>query len=355
MNKFYFLWVCACLSGCAKEQLSVKKSANYPQQLPIAVSNNAVAYVSVDGEDRFYTFNGLLGGKTYQDVTNLAYVWKKGQWQQLAVPDSQLPVLASIAVTANGHVYLLGGYTVAEDHSEKSVPNVWKIDPHSDQWTAMPAMPTPVDDTVALVYKDRYIYLISGWHDVGNVDLVQVFDTIKHEWHQATEFPLPPVFGHAGGIIGNQMLICDGVKAVRIENKNHFSPSPACAIGQISDKNLTQIDWQIIKHHSGTAYYRMAAAGDDLSQIYFMAGSDNPYNYDGIGYNTLPALPSNQIRKYDIETDKWSIVEGVIPASMDHRGLLKTPHGFTILGGMADKQTVIDTMTYYNELNNREH
>ncbi len=353
--KLYVLLVLTCLSGCVKKQLDVENSSILPQQLPIAVSNNAVAYVSVDGADQFYTFNGLLAGKTYQDITNQAYVWKKGRWQQLTVPDSQLPVLASVAVTANGHVYLFGGYTVAEDHSEKSIPNVWKIDPHTDHWTAMPSMPTPVDDTVALVYKDRYIYLISGWHDVGNVDLVQVFDTVNQTWHQATAFPLPPVFGHAGGILGDHMVICDGVKAVRIENKNHFSPSPACAIGQISDKNLTQIDWQIINHHSGTAFYRMAAAGDDLSKIYFMAGSDNPYNYDGIGYNTLPAVPSNQVRIYDIDTKKWLIVDDSIPASMDHRGLMKTPQGFVILGGMAEQQNVINTVTYYKEQNKREH
>ena len=40
-------------------------------------------------------------------------------------------------------------------------------------------MPVPVDDSVALSYKERYIYLISGWHNDGNVNLVQVYDTKK--------------------------------------------------------------------------------------------------------------------------------------------------------------------------------
>lgn len=26
-------------------------------------------------------------------------------------------------------------------------------------------MPVPVDDSVALVYRDRYVYLVSGWHE----------------------------------------------------------------------------------------------------------------------------------------------------------------------------------------------
>ncbi len=337
------------LSGCSKYQFVTEITPKLPQQLPIAVSNNAVAYVSVDGKDQFYTFNGLLTGKTDQDITNQAFVWHSGEWNQLSVPASQPPVLASTAVTVGQHVYLIGGYTVAADHSEKSVPNVWQINAQSQQWNAMPTMPTPVDDTVALVYLNRYIYLISGWHDVDNVNLVQVFDTQQQSWHQATPFPLPPVFGHAGGIVGNQMVVCDGVKVLKSKEKKQFLPSPACAIGHISSDDFTQIEWQDIEHHSGTAYYRMAAAGKDVTQFYFIGGSDNPYNYDGIGYNNEPAKPSNQIRNYDSATDQWSVINADLPASMDHRALLNTPHGLVILGGMAEKQTVIDRITYYKK------
>jgi N-acetylneuraminic acid mutarotase len=337
------------LSACAMRTIETEQAASLPQKLPMAVSNNAVAYVATAGGDQFYTFNGLLAGKSYQDITNQAFVWQSGQWHQLQVPAAQAPVLASTAVTVGQHVYLIGGYTVAADHSEKSIPNVWKIDAESHQWLAMPVMPTPVDDTVALVYQDRYIYLVSGWHDVDNVDLVQVFDTLENTWHQATPFPLPAVFGHAGGIIDGKMIICDGVKVVKTEEKKQFLASPACTIGHISTTDFTQIEWQNMAHHSGTAYYRMAAAADDLSQIYFIGGSDNPYNYDGVGYNQLPAQPSSQIRVYDLNTQQWT--EGVadLPASMDHRALLNTPHALVILGGMAENQTVVDRITYYKK------
>ncbi len=341
--------VLLCCGGCSRQNVNSELIVKRPQELPIAVSNNAVAYISLGGQDQFYTFNGLLSGKTYKDITNQAFVWQTEQWTQLQVPDMQLPVLASTAVTVGQEIYLIGGYTVAADHSEKSVPNVWKIDAHSHQWTAMPGMPTPVDDTVALVYQDRYIYLISGWHDEDNVDLVQVFDTYKKAWHQATAFPLPPVFGHAGGIIGNQMVICDGVKVDVSGEKKQFLPSPFCVKGLINKTDFTQIEWQDIEHHSGTAYYRMAAAGDDLSQIYFIGGSDNPYNYDGIGYNKLPSRPTNQVRKYDFKSEQWFISDSELPASMDHRALLKTSDGFTILGGMAEEQKVIDRISHYEK------
>ena len=335
------------LCSCSQPVTVANKIPRLPQQLPIAVSNNAVAYVA--GSDQFYTFNGLLAGKTYQDITNQAYVWQAGQWSQLSVPTTQQPVLASTAVTVGQFVYLIGGYTVAADHSEKSVPNVWKIDSQTHQWHAMPTMPTPVDDTVALVYQNRYIYLISGWHDVDNVDLVQVFDTNNNTWHQATPFPLPPVFGHAGGIIGNQMVICDGVKVVKANDKKQFLPSPACALGQINADDFSQIEWQDMTHHSGTAYYRMAAASDNLSHFYFIGGSDNPYNYDGMGYNQLPAEPSNQIRSYDSANQQWLLLDNQLPASMDHRALLYTRHGMVVLGGMAEGQTVIDRITYHQK------
>ncbi|TDR18449.1 Kelch repeat-containing protein [Marinicella litoralis] len=343
------IFVTVLLINCSN-QLSVQnKSYEFPVRLPHAVSNNAVAYLQLDGQDQFYTFNGLHRGKSYTDISNHAFVWKKGQWQTMMVPEQQLPVLASTAVAVNGSVYLFGGYTVAADHSEKSIPNVWRIDGINDQWYAMPVMPVPVDDAVAVVYQNRYIYLISGWHDVDNVDLVQVFDTKALTWQQATPFPLPAVFGHAGGIVGRKILICDGVKVLKTSNKKQFLPSPACAMGTIDDQDPTVIDWEQIPHHSGTAYYRMAAGSHASTEIHFVGGSDNPYNYDGIGYNEVPSKPSNGWRVYDVITKTWKVNNHDQSASMDHRALLNSPHGFVILGGMIENQLVTDQIIYHKK------
>ncbi len=348
----FFLGVLGCAHKKPTQddpQLSpITLSTSLPSSLPVAVSNNAVAYLNVDGHDKFYSFNGLLSGKTYLDITNKAFVWQQGHWSELKVPREQLPVLASTAITVGTAVYLIGGYTVAADHSEKSVPHVWRIDGETHQWTAMPAMPTPVDDTVALAYSDRYIYLISGWHDVDNVNLVQVFDTQEQTWHQASQFPLPPVFGHAGGIVANKMVVCDGVKVVKKEGKKQFLPSPVCAVGEINQDNITEINWRKIEHHSGTAYYRMAASDYQSLYIYFIGGSDNPYNYDGVGYNTVPSNPSSDIRIYNLLTEEWITKADKVPPTMDHRAALKTPYGLVVLGGMAEQQ-VTDRIIYYKE------
>ncbi len=341
MIKYALICLLLTCSACTKRQ----QMHDLPTKLPMALSNNAVAFLPINGNNQFYTFNGLTNGKTYQDITNQAFVWVDGGWHELDVPEDQLPVLASVAVAVADSVFLFGGYTVAADHSEKSIPNVWQINGNTHQWTALPPMPTPVDDAVALVYQDRYIYLISGWHDVDNVDLVQVFDIEKQRWQQATAFPLPPVFGHAGGIVGNQMVVCDGVKVVWQGDKKQFLPSPACVVGHINADDITDIDWTPIIHHSGTAYYRMAASSDEIKQIYFVAGSDNPYNYDGIGYNKVPSEPSDNIRVYDLQQQKWTITEQKIPASMDHRSMLNTADGFIIMGGMGENQSVLQRIT----------
>lgn len=334
-------WVWVGLLCFSFAQGEVQMLPNAIKPLPYPVSNHAVAVTSQKDKKQFYVFNGLTGDKTHAGVTKQAWVYKDDQWQKLEVPLLQKPVLASVAVTINNDVYLFGGYTVAADHSEVSVPNVWQVNGDTLEWTALPAMPMPVDDSVALVYQKRYIYLISGWHDVDNVNLVQVFDTLNKTWHQASPFPLPPVFGHAGGIIEKQMVVCDGVKVIwETDKKKRFEPSPACAIGVINEHDHLIIDWHKIPHHSGVASYRMAAASGDESQFIFVGGSDNPYNFNGIGYNGQPSSPSDAVRIYDSSSQKWQIIKNKIPATMDHRGLLKDGDRFIIMGGMKANQTL---------------
>lgn len=67
-------------------------------------------------------------------------------------------------------VYIFGGYAVAADHSEHSVASVHRLDPAENTYAEVAPMPVPVDDTVALVYRDRYVYLVSGWHETGNAN-----------------------------------------------------------------------------------------------------------------------------------------------------------------------------------------
>lgn len=343
------------MSASANETSVVTEKANAAHSsitlpsLPEGTSNNAVATLNIDDTVYLFSFMGLSNGKTHNDVHNNAWQIEivngdVGQWQALPGVPSSLPLkgrLASVAVGVNDAVYIFGGYTVAEDHTEISTPDVYKFSPVEKKYTLLPPMPIPVDDAVALVYQSRYVYLISGWHNDGNVNLVQVFDTQTNTWHQASPFLGKPVFGHAGGLVQNTMLVCDGVAVLPNEDKRRsFHAETACYKGVIDTANHLKIDWRIVQHPTGTARYRMASAGDtESNRILFVGGSNNPYNYNGIGYNGKPSEPSADIWVYNIASGKWSITTSPTP-TMDHRGLIQIKGRWVTIGGMMNGQTV---------------
>ncbi len=318
--------------------------------LPEGVSNNAVAQVNTSQGDYLISFMGLGQNKDHKAVHNKVWALKIGDqhWQQKSPVPSSLTLkgrLASIAATVNEHVYLFGGYTVAEDHQEISSPDVFRYDVSQDTYQKLTPMPVPVDDSVALVYQNRYIYLVSGWHNAGNVNLVQIYDTATDSWQQGSPFLGQPVFGHSGAITGNNMIICDGVIVVpqRLKRRK-YDDIAQCYIGKINAQQVDKVDWQLIDHPTGVAKYRMAAAALKGS-VFFVGGSDNPYNYNGIGYNTVPSNPSNEVWQYNIAEHRWLKLSQkqdrkLYPATMDHRGLIIYKNQLLTIGGMEQGQRV---------------
>ncbi|APD94542.1 galactose oxidase [Alteromonas mediterranea] len=325
--------------------------------LPEPVSNNAVASVTINDTQYVFSFMGLGKGKTYKDVHNRAWQLvinnndKPLQWQALSPVPSSLALkgrLASVAVGVKDSVYIFGGYTVDEHHNEISTPDVYKYSPTTEKYTLLTPMPVPVDDATALVYQDRYVYLVSGWHNDGNVNLVQVYDTQTGQWQQASPFLGNPVFGQAGGIVNNTMVICDGVSVTpHIDKRRSFAAETACFKGVIDKKNPLKIDWRTLNHPTGSARYRMAAAGDEATdKIYFVGGSTNPYNYNGIGYNGEPSTADDAIWAFDIAKETWVISKTEAEApTMDHRGLINVNGSWVTIGGMLGAQRVTSKVT----------
>jgi len=320
--------------------------------LPEPVSNNAVASVTIDDKRYVFSFMGLGEDKTYKDVHNRAWLLvinnndKPLQWQALPPVPSSLMLkgrLASVAAGVKDSVYIFGGYTVDETHNEISTPDVYKYSPTTTKYELLAPMPVPVDDASALVYQNRYVYIVSGWHNDGNVNLVQVYDTQTGQWQQASPFLGNPVFGHAGGIVNNTMVICDGVSVTPHSNKRRsFVAETACFKGKIDKENPFKIDWRTLQHPTGSARYRMAAAGDEATnKIYFVGGSTNPYNYNGIGYNGKPSTGDGAIWTFDIAKETWAISKTEAEApTMDHRGLIDINGTWITIGGMLGAQHV---------------
>ena len=319
--------------------------------LPAPVTNNAVASVRIGRREYIVSFNGLGAAKTHADTLASTFVYdsRSKRWQEAAPVPGGVGRLASVAASAGKLVYVFGGYTVDAEGAEVSTPWTYAFNPRKREFEERAAMPVPVDDAVAVTFADRFIYLISGWHDLGNVNLVQRYDTETDSWDQATPTPGPAVFGHAGGIVGNTIVYCEGGAIEAHDDRSRdFVAVPDCYLGLIDDEDSRRIDWRTVRYHPGLPRYRMAAAGiAPVNSVLFIGGSDNPYNYNGIGYNGEPSEPVAAALLFDIDEQGWQVIDVEGFATMDHRGLAAFKGQWVTVGGMAAEQRVTDRVVSY--------
>ena len=342
--------ICAAPTVLQADGEVVRQSEELPA-LPVAVTNNAVASVKAGRREYVISFNGLGEGKMHGDTLASTYVYdsRSRSWSEADPVPGDVGRLASAAASADKLVFVFGGYTVDDDGTETSTSWTHAFDPRKRTFEGRAPMPVPVDDAVAVTYDDRYIYLMSGWHDLGNINLVQRYDTRNDAWVQATPIPGPAVFGHAGGIVGNTIVYCDGVAvAVHDDRPRDFVAVPDCYLGIIDNEDGRRIDWRSVDYHPGRPRYRMAAAGiAEVNGVLFVGGSENPYNYNGIGYDGLPSDPAADALLFDIDTQTWQVLEFEGEPTMDHRGLVPFAGQWLTVGGMAADQRVTRRVAAY--------
>ncbi len=312
-----------------------------PPDLPEPVANNAVAALTIDGQTWLLSVAGLGPAKSHDDVHAKGFILTpQGRWERLAELPGGAGRLGAAAVSAAQRFFLIGGYTVAADGNEVSLPDVLVLDPTSRRFERRAPMPIPVDDAVAIVVEQRWIYLVSGWHDRGNVNLVQVYDTATDSWQQATPWPGNALFGHAGAAIDRELVVCDGVAINVAVQPRRFVASPDCYFGRIESDDPRTIHWQQLPPHPGKSCYRSAAFATQ-GMIVFSGGADNPYNYSGVGYDGRSAKPCQKPFAWDLASRRW--VQGDVDrnAAMDHRGAVRWGEHFWTLGGMDASGQVI--------------
>lgn len=319
------------------------------EPLPTPVSNNAVASLKTRGQSLVFSFMGIGPKKTWDAISNAAYSLDvdTGKWSEIhSVPGTAGRIAAAAAGTRD-HVFLFGGYVVDAQGGEITVPDVNAYQPLTDHWFRGADIPVPVDDLIAGVYRDRYIYLVSGWSKTDTVRNVQVYDAEKNKWLQATPIPGTPVFGHSGTLVDDTIIFVDGAYKNPSGSQPKYVASDECWMGKIDHHDLTKIQWTKLPNHPGTARYRMAAGGSGKDQkIYFSGGTDNPYNFNGIGYNGKPSEPSPMTFAFNLRTAKWEVINENTPnPTMDHRGLVVMSRGLVIMGGMEKGQQVTARVT----------
>jgi N-acetylneuraminic acid mutarotase len=312
--------------------------------LPAPVSNNAVASVKNRGRLLLLSFLGMGPKKTWDAITNAAYALDTttGKWLQVRPVPGTAGRIAAVAASAREQAFLFGGYVVDAGGREMTVPDLNVYEPGTDRWYRGADIPDPVDDSIAGVYHDRYIYLVSGWSNSDAVKNVQVYDAQKDKWQQATPIPGTPVFGHSGALVGDTIVYVDGAHRNPSGDRPKYIASDECWMGKIDHHDPAKIEWTKLPNHPGSARYRIAAGGSEKDQmIYFSGGTGNPYNFDGMGYDGQPSEPSPITFAFNLRTSKWETInDNTLNPSMDNRGLLVMPHNLIIIGGMEKGQQV---------------
>jgi Kelch motif protein len=312
--------------------------------LPLALSNNAVAAAKVDKHLFIYSFMGIGEKKTWDAIINRAFELdaETGKWTEIRPVPGPAGRLAASAVTVKDLVYLLGGYTLDSKGDETSVKSVEVWVPGRNVWYRGNDMPTPLDNSVIGVYHDRYIYTISGWSQTQAVRNVQLYDSEKDVWKEATPIPGSAIFGHAGSIVGDTVIYVDGAHKNPSGDNPQYLLSDECWMGKIGHHDPSKIEWTKIANHPGKPRYRMAAGASEHDQkIYFSGGAEELHDYKGLGAEGRPAEPSPVTFAWNLRTSKWEIINDKTPnPTLDNRGLLVRPEGLVRIGGMEAGQKV---------------
>lgn len=311
------------------------------QHLPEPITNNAVAAVVTSSGVSVFSFLGMDSTKAWSGVTNVTYRWDLDDpngWRA-AAPVPGPGRLAATAQVVKGRVYVLGGYTVATDGAERSLPNVDIYDPSTDSWSRGANIPTAVDDAVSGVWRDSLIVLVSGWHDEGNVSDVQWYDPATDRWTRGSPIPGTPVFGHAGTLADDRIVYVDGARVGSGDPRYELSEEDW--MGVVDPTSPERVAWAPLPDHPEPALYR-AAAGTLGGLALFVGGTENPYNYDGIGYDGRPSEPVRQVLVYAPRVGRWQNIAAPPIATMDHRTLGIAGGKVFLVGGMEEGQVVSD-------------
>lgn len=307
--------------------------------LPEPVTNNAVVALERDGRTFFYSFFGLDSTRKQPGVHSkvIRVDLQTGRSAVIGkVPDAGR--LASGASAIANKAYVAGGYEVMKSGKEKSSRHLFIFDPSVEKFTAGASLPVPVDDHAQAVWKNKLLFVIGGWSDSLNVSAVQVYDPASDGWKLATSLPDESgakVFGGSGVIAGDTIYFLGGATFAK-----YYPPSRSFYKGAVNPLNPYQITWISCGTYPGEFRYRSAAVQVN-DKIYFIGGSSDTYNYDGISYaQKKKTEPNTTILVYTIATGKFS-TQPSDQAVMDLRGVVKDKAGnvFT-LGGMERAQHV---------------
>jgi Secretion system C-terminal sorting domain/Kelch motif len=346
----FAIFICLLSTAVSAQDLNICTQIG---QTPEPVSNNAVSAVQLGDTTYLYTFCGIDYSKKWSGIHLKAWRMntQSGDWVSLPdVPDPEGGKIAAAASVVKGRIYVIGGYHVASDGSEKSSKKVHRFDPLTNAWLADGAdIPVAIDDQVQAVWKDSLIFVVTGWSNSGNVPNVQIYNPSTDTWMAGSSTPNNnnyKAFGASGVILGDTLYYCGGASGA-----SGFPASSQFRKGRINPLNPSEISWSTQSNLPAKGY-RMAAA-IMAGHAVWVGGSDVTYNYDGLAYNGSGGVPAlSRIKHYQPHLN--ALFEDFLDSMnllsiMDLRGAAQVPQvdAFYTIGGMAPNQMVSDQVIYY--------
>ena len=309
------------------------------KELPEQTTNNAVAEGFIGEKPYIFTFGGLDSTKQYTGIHKRSYKYDvtNNLWQQISNLPDTLGKIASAASHVKNIIYVLGGYHVFKDHSEKSSNKVHRYDVLNDTFLEDGTpIPVPIDDHVQAVWRDSLIYVVTGWSDTENVPNVQIYNPSANSWNVGTSVPNNHIyksFGASGTIVGDTIFYFGGASMGK-----HYPIQNILRKGIINPKKPTEISWSHQILDTTIVGYRMAATSVN-NKPHWLGGSTSTYNYNPVAYNGSGGVnPSN--RDLYIIKGKWQH-EFSNKLPMDLRGVAEINDSTKILiGGIIENQQV---------------
>lgn len=340
-----FLGACGAPEVPEREEPSVVAWHVGPP-LPSPVASNVVVALELEGDIAVFSFLGT--DSLRRGATNAAYRWdledERG-WREI----SPVPGRGRIGATGQvvgGRVYLFGGSTVGADGTAQAVGDVSVYDPVADRWTRAAGMPVPVADAVSGVWRDSLVVVVSGARGGDGVGDVQWYDPATDRWSRGTPIAGPPVAGHAGSVVGDQIIYIDGVGRAGRGSERGMLEEPW--IGEVDPSDPAEIVWTSPGPHPAPAL-QGAAAGTVGRVVLFVGGTDRPRadgpeDPDGV-------RPVRQVLAYAPGAGTWRYLAAPPLATMDHRtlgvagGMVFLAGGVEEGGRVSSKVWVTDTQT----------
>lgn len=311
--------------------------------MPERVANNAVVEGRIGGKDYIYSFAGIDSTKTRQGIHLRSYRYdvEADLWESIPPLPDTLGKIAAGASRIGNIIYIIGGYHVFQT-TETSSNRVHRFDISTNTYLEDGApIPIPIDDQVQAVWRDSLIYVVTGWRGMGstqgNVPSVQIYDPAKDEWSTGTSVPandLYMAFGASGVIIEDTIFYYGGAAGTG------FGITSLLRKGIINPDNPTSIGWLALNGDINHQGYRMAATKVGENP-YWIGGSSNTYNYDGIAYDGTGGVPpANRSLWFDLGNKDWyADLTNELP--MDLRGIGEISDTVKYLaGGMLANQWV---------------